>query len=95
MTCLSIGIKHFRFVKSIGKTNFRSERYYRKWTQSAESDYSEMLEKILEDVQREQEQKEKQTERVSNLTDEEKRCTIQQDAQKRMENAMAIRGVNI
>ena len=51
-----------------GKTSFRSERYYRKTVENVASDYERMMEKIVEDVERE--------------TDEEERKRKEREAQK-------------
>ena len=80
-----------------GKTLFRSERYYRKTVENVASDYERMLEKIVEDVERETDEEERKRRRINgnrsdfNLTDEEKSRKIQVEARKRMEQALSTR----
>ena len=79
------------------KTLFRSERYYRKTVENVASDYERMMEKIVEDVERETDEEERKRRRINgnrsdfNLTDEEKSRKIQVEARKRMEQALSTR----
>ena len=81
----------------IGKTVFRGERQYRRITESAAMRFERMMEKIVEDIEREEDEQERKRIRVDgnryhnreiNLTDEEKRSRILAEAQKRMQTNM-------
>lgn len=81
----------------LGKTVFRGERQYRRITESAAVRYERMMEKVVEDIEREEDEQERKRLRADgdhrrnkeiNLTDEEKRCRILAEAQKRMQMNM-------
>ncbi|KAI9551569.1 hypothetical protein GHT06_021902 [Daphnia sinensis] len=86
-----------------GKTIFRGERQYRRITESAAVRYERMMEKVVEDIEREEDEQERKRLRADgdrrskkgiNLTDEEKRSRILVEAQKRMQmNMKSIEGV--
>ncbi|XP_057378960.1 uncharacterized protein LOC130701035 [Daphnia carinata] len=86
-----------------GKTIFRGERQYRRITESAAVRYERMMEKVVEDIEREEDEQERKRLRGDgdrrnkkgiNLTDEEKRSRILVEAQKRMQmNMKSIEGV--
>jgi len=81
----------------LGKTIFRGERQYRRITESAAMRFERMMEKVVEDIEREEDEQEKKRIRADgnrhrnkeiNLTDEEKRSRILAEAQKRMQMNM-------
>lgn len=86
-----------------GKTIFRGERQYRRITESAAVRYERMMEKVVEDIEREEDEQERKRSRADgdrrhkkgiNLTDEEKRSRILAEAQKRMQmNMKSVEGV--
>lgn len=81
----------------LGKTIFRGERQYRRITESAAMRFERMMEKVVEDIEREEDEQERKRIRADgnrhrnkeiNLTDEEKRSRILAEAQKRMQMSM-------
>lgn len=76
----------------IGKTVFHGERQYRKISESATMHYERVMEKLIDDIEREEDEQDRKRTRADggrlqltkNLTDEEKRSKILDEAQKRM-----------
>ena len=87
--------KHWIF-NSLGKAIFRGERQHRRLSESAAMRYERMMEKIVEDIEREEDEQDRKRIRDEggrrkqevNLTDEEKRRRIHEEAHKRMQTSL-------
>lgn len=90
---------HFQFrrcptiVIILGKTIFHGERQYRRISENAAMRYEHMMEKLVEDIEREEDEQDRKRTKAeggrlntsSNLTDEEKRSRVHAEVQKRMQ----------
>ena len=81
-----------------GQTVFRSERYYWRASESAACDYERMMEKIVDDVEREAEERQRKRRRIGgtanshhHLTEEQTQLEIQTETRKRLEQMLANR----
>ena len=83
-------------IHFLGKTIFHGERRYRRISENAAMQYERMMEKLMEDIEREEDEKERKRTRTeggqrkmeANLMDEEKQCRVLAEAQKRMQANM-------
>lgn len=77
----------------LGKTIFRGERQYRRISENAAMQYERMMEKLVEEIEREEDEQDRKRTKAdsgrrnisSNLTDEEKRNRVHAEVQKRMQ----------
>ena len=86
-----------------GKSVFHNERHYRRISENSAVRYERMMEKFVEDIEREEDEQERKRKKPDgyhhkefNLTDEEKRFRILAEARKRMEESVSTtKGVSL